>query len=69
MTLENIESLHRENVVQEISELVHRQLVTSSLESTFRNVLEITMQVHISLCLTCTILQFIFAGAKFHDFH
>ncbi|XP_071171404.1 uncharacterized protein [Mytilus edulis] len=44
MTLENIESLHRENVVQEISELVHRQLVTSSLESTFRNVLEITMQ-------------------------
>lgn len=44
VTLENIENLHRETVVQEISELVHRQLVTSSLESTFRNVLEITMQ-------------------------
>ncbi|XP_052099826.1 uncharacterized protein LOC127734153 isoform X2 [Mytilus californianus] len=44
VTLEDMENLHRETVVQEISELVHRQLVTSSLESTFRNVLEITMQ-------------------------
>lgn len=51
VTLEDVENLYRENIVQEISELVHRQLVTSSLQSTFRNVLEISMQVRVILTL------------------
>ena len=44
VTIDNIETLQRENLVQEISELVHQQLVTTTLESTFRNVLEISME-------------------------
>ena len=46
VTIDNIETLQRENLVQEISELVHQQLVTTTLESTFRNVLEISMEVY-----------------------
>lgn len=43
-----VEELQQESLVQEVSELVHRRLVTSALEGNFRNVLELHVQV--SLC-------------------
>ncbi|XP_064631292.1 uncharacterized protein LOC135489726 [Lineus longissimus] len=43
----SIEQSQRENIISEISELVHQQLVTSSLESEFRGSLELHMQSHI----------------------
>ena len=35
-----IENLRREQIIEEISELVHQQLVTQTLESEFRSRLE-----------------------------
>lgn len=40
ITWQNITQLQRETIVLEISDLVHRQLVTSALESDFRRHLE-----------------------------
>lgn len=42
-----VEEAHREDMVQEISELVHRQLVTSTLGGNFRTTLELTMRVRL----------------------
>uniref|UniRef100_K1PSJ7 Neuralized-like protein 1A n=1 Tax=Magallana gigas TaxID=29159 RepID=K1PSJ7_MAGGI len=39
-----VEEMQREEFVQEISELVHRQLVTSTLQGNFRTTLELTMR-------------------------
>lgn len=40
-----IRAHHREALISEISNLVHSQLVTSTLESNFRGELEVMMQV------------------------
>lgn len=40
-----LQQVHREAVVSEISELVHRQLVHETLESDFRGRLEFLMMV------------------------
>ena len=51
-----VEEMQREEFVQEISELVHRQLVTSTLQGNFRTTLELTMRVcHISLSLSLSL--------------
>lgn len=42
-----VEEMQREEFVQEISELVHRQLVTSTLQGNFRTTLELTMRVRL----------------------
>ena len=38
--------VHREEMVYEISDLLHRRLVSSTLSSEFRTVMEVHMQVH-----------------------
>ena len=40
-----VSDIQRENIVQEISELVHQHLVTQTLEGGFRNVLEFHLRV------------------------
>jgi len=40
-----IEEQHQEELVQEVSELVHRRLVTSALEGEFRSVMELHVRV------------------------
>lgn len=47
LTSSEIREIHREEIVQEISELVHRRLVSTSLEGEFRNVLELTIRDHV----------------------
>ena len=42
---DSLEQGHRESIITDISELVHQQLVTSSLGGTFRDTLENQMQV------------------------
>ncbi|XP_061184299.1 E3 ubiquitin-protein ligase Mdm2-like [Saccostrea echinata] len=41
-----MEEMQQEEFIQEISELVHRQLVTSTLQGNFRTTLELTMRDH-----------------------
>ncbi|XP_071828378.1 uncharacterized protein [Apostichopus japonicus] len=45
-SVEDIQQIHRENIITEISNLVHSQLVTSTLESNFRGQLEVMLQDH-----------------------
>lgn len=45
LTPGEIQEIHREEIVQEISELVHRGLVSTTLEGEFRNILELTIRV------------------------
>jgi len=40
-----VEDLQQENLVQEVSELVHRRLVSTALQGEFRNVLELHVRV------------------------
>jgi hypothetical protein len=44
-----VEEAQREDMIQEISELVHRQLVTSTLSGNFRTTLELTMRVRLQI--------------------
>lgn len=52
-----VEEMQREEFVQEISELVHRQLVTSTLQGNFRTTLELTMRVRLWFCTSGCILK------------
>lgn len=52
-----VEEMQREEFVQEISELVHRQLVTSTLQGNFRTTLELTMRVRLWFCTSVCILK------------
>ena len=48
----DVEEIQHEDLVQEISELVHRRLVSNTLEGEFRNVLEFHIRVCTQLKLT-----------------
>ncbi|XP_071089724.1 uncharacterized protein [Haliotis cracherodii] len=46
-TWQSISEIHHEEIVQEISQLLHRRLVSSTLDGEFRGTLEVQMQNHV----------------------
>lgn len=55
-----LDQMHHEELIVEISDLIHRQLVTSSLNGNFRNVLERRLRVRRIMLL----LLFVLFGTK-----
>ncbi|KAH3786725.1 hypothetical protein DPMN_164834 [Dreissena polymorpha] len=43
-----IEEQQQKELIQEVSELLHRRLVTSTLQGEFRNIIELHVQVRLS---------------------
>lgn len=59
-----LDQMHHEELIVEISDLIHRQLVTSSLNGNFRNVLERRLRVRRILLLLLFVLLGLFRFAK-----
>ncbi|KAL5022466.1 hypothetical protein ScPMuIL_001621 [Solemya velum] len=52
MRLQDVQNLHRDDFVEEISDLIHQRIVSTTLEGDFRRSLEIHVQNHLDMTET-----------------